>query len=44
MKNQINRAPGISTRDKMKKFRYMSPAKFPTFKLIPKKTNAFTNL
>ena len=37
-------APGISTMHKIKKLRYMSPAKFPTFKLIPKYTKAFTNL
>ena len=29
---------------KKKKLRYMSPAKFPTFKLIPKYTNPFANL
>lgn len=44
IKNQISNAPGTSTTLKMKKFRYMSPAKFPTFKLIPKNTKAFTNL
>ena len=44
MKNQSINAPGISTITKMKKLRYISPAKFPTFRLIPKYTKAFTNL
>ena len=44
IKNMSINAPGISTMHKIKKLRYMSPAKFPTFKLIPKYTKAFTNL
>ena len=44
IKNQSINAPGISTMHKIKKLRYISPAKFPTFKFIPKYTKAFTNL
>ena len=42
--NQASNALGSSMMIRMKKFTYMSPARFFTFKLSPKYTSALTNL